>query len=407
MKFDIVVFGFVIIYNCLGGVDAIAKECEDHSDCNKGVHPSYCAIYQNNRECWPCVFCEHFNDAVGGSCANACPGKRFGIVEANGVPHLGIWNGTEINGGDLTSEDQPPLPTDSIGEAEEDSEAPTTTLPPQQCPKMCATCEVNINTDKVYCTACSDQSKLLHSSGKCLSKIYCKSKKISSGNLLGESCKCANNNCHYCVQQSNGDVCRKCRNGFYLLDGDCVESCPSHMAQSGISKWGRVCRNPFTCRSGRAKDEDGKTFGCKCASVSNGGGSNCHQCDHEAGGYGEKCSVCNNKKFLHNNVCHDSCDSVDGTSNLAHYIPSGSYGRECRNAFICSGGKDADDVACKCPRTIGRNNCHTCLIANPDPKCVRCTNNHFLHEGMCKKRCPKTTLAVGTETMGRVCVGNN
>eukprot|EP00040_Diaphanoeca_grandis_P004922 m.30603 g.30603 ORF g.30603 m.30603 type:complete len:397 (-) comp16315_c0_seq1:415-1605(-) len=367
------------------------RNCEAHSDCQRGgTVAQYCALYQNNRECWPCIFCTRFDDAVDGKCSEACPPPE--IIGVDGTPDLGKWNGTE------------PIvdPEDGLTTASSEVDATsTTTFAPITCPKSCTSCKIDEVTADIVCDSCVPSKLLL--AGKCVAKIFCKAREVLFGGALdGNSCACVDDNCQYCVRESSGDVCKKCRNGRYLLDGACVKTCPSSMAMSGIASVGRQCRVPFTCRGNKQLGKDG--FKCKCATESNTGGSNCHQCEHEAGGHGQKCTRCSDGKYLFDHVCHDNCTRVAATpTDLVAYSP-GVYGSECRSAFMCSALKDTMGNNCKCPKSVGFKSCHTCLITNPESKCLRCTNQRYLHNGVCVTKCPSNTLALGTTKEGRVCV---
>lgn len=149
-------------------------------------------------------------------------------------------------------------------------------------------------------------------------------------------------NCKLRPDSSGGSVCTVCRDGWYLLDGKCVEKCPPDMASSGISDFRRRCLKPFVCRSGKVYDAaiDGTfsqtltnrnaPYGCRCPAPGNKVGGNCFACEYRAGGDGSRCLRCSGGKFLHNNACYDECPA--GT------VPSGpkradggirKYGKEC------------------------------------------------------------------------------
>ena len=58
---------------------------------------------------------------------------------------------------------------------------------------------------------------------------------------------------------------------------------------------------------------------------------------------------CNAGKFLLHNRCVDDCSDA----GLAAYIPGGSFGRECREVFICADGVDREGAPCRCPKSAG------------------------------------------------------
>ena len=114
------------------------------------------------------------------------------------------------------------------------------------------------------CTSCNDNRVL--QSGRCYVTIACKGRRIQSGSQAGSNCRCLDSSssfaehCHYCNRAAEGDTCRVCRDGYYLLDGGCVESCPAGMTAMGVGSFKRRCMEPFTCINGRIPDTD---FGCE------------------------------------------------------------------------------------------------------------------------------------------------
>lgn len=44
-------------------------------------------------------------------------------------------------------------------------------------------------------------------------------------------------------------------------------------------------------------------------------------------------------------------------------LPPMHAGRECRRPFNCTGRVDEGGSACKCPRNVGRHDCHRCSVA--------------------------------------------
>ena len=133
----------------------------------------------------------------------------------------------------------------------------TTITSPPSCPRNCGstrrgggTCRQvsGADTTTVACLSC-DASRLLYH-GRCVVAVRCRARAILSGVLQGLPCACPGG-CHACRHTINGTDCIRCRDGLYLLDGACVESCPATMASSGVSLWGRRCEEPFTCERGR------------------------------------------------------------------------------------------------------------------------------------------------------------
>lgn len=198
--------------------------------------------------------------------------------------------------------------------------------------------------------------------------IGCRARVIQTGSLQGQGCRCLNDHCHYCDRTVAGDVCRRCRDGWYLLDRQCIQSCPAEMASSGVGLWGRRCLPPFTCQSRAILGElgEGVSFGCKCANEGNTAIADCHRCEHRAGEYGQHCVRCNAGKFLLHNRCVDDCSDA----GLAAYIPGGSFGRECREVFICADGVDREGAPCRCPKAAGAG-CLACAWTMAGSECIQ------------------------------------
>ena len=189
-----------------------------------------------------------------------------------------------------------------------------------------------------------------------------------------------------------------CRDGAYLLDDSCVDTCLGHLAASGVGLFKRRCAEPFTCRSGRLVDVD-VSYGCKCANEDNTAIAACQICHHRAGEHGEHCMRCNAGQYLHNNRCIASCA---GLAELIGYAP-GNYGRECRVPFLCADRLDDLGAACKCDRAVGRNDCSVCSWGTLGSRCLRCTNSKYLRLGVCVDGCRDSEQAVGSGVDGREC----
>ena len=56
------------------------------------------------------------------------------------------------------------------------------------------------------CTSCNENR--LRVSGRCVTLVYCRGRRIQSGSLLGQNCRCLNDHCQYCNRAVSGDVCR-------------------------------------------------------------------------------------------------------------------------------------------------------------------------------------------------------
>ena len=156
---------------------------------------------------------------------------------------------------------------------------------------------------------------------------------------------------------------------------------------------------PFTCQSGRLVVDLAVNYGCKCATEDNSAVVDCQICEHRAGEHGQHCTKCKAGKVLFDKRCQDSCDGTD----LISYAP-GNYGRECRAPFACTDRTDEAGVACKCARSVGKNDCLVCDYGSNGAVCQRCTKNFFLHNSACVEACPDGTSGVGADRSGRECV---
>jgi len=110
------------------------------------------------------------------------------------------------------------------------------------------------------------------------------------------------------VCDAAGRACLKCGDFLFLSQADggsCVADCPAGFAKWGISKVGRECRLPFTCRL---------TEGCECPL----GG--CRECRIDAGG----CPGCNVD-------VNATCLTCDADRYLA--------GGKCKKEVVCRGSK--------------------------------------------------------------------
>jgi len=210
------------------------------------------------------------------------------------------------------------------------------------CPNNCGTaeqgggtCRIRASDNAVLCSTCNSD-KLLHR-GRCNLELNCRAGRVTSGPLTNQSRSCLDrNNCHCCRRNATGDICRRCRSGSYLLNSECLASCPADMTEAGIGLWGRRCLGTFVCRSGAIGQIDssgvftssGESFGCKCPAPGNLPSNGCFMCDFRAGERGERCLRCGSGTFLHNETCHASCAAAGVPSYIS--VVSGSYGRSCQ-----------------------------------------------------------------------------
>merc|ERR1712232_283686 len=141
---------------------------------------------------------------------------------------------------------------------------PPPTVTAGSCPRNCGTADRGGGTCRPNgrCLSCNDNR--LRVNGRCVQSLACRGRRIQSGSMTGENCRCQQDTCHYCNRNVERDTCRVCRDGTYMLDGACVESCPAGLASLGIGQFKRRCLPPFECRNGRIVGQD-VSYGCKCA----------------------------------------------------------------------------------------------------------------------------------------------
>ena len=157
------------------------------------------------------------------------------------------------------------------------------------------------------------------------------------------------------------------RDGWFLLDGRCVEECPTGLTKVGVqSLWKRRCEYPFVCKGGRMFDTtlDGSLqlrdtpHGCRC--TTRGGvawDKGCQRCLFQSDGVGDVCNECRDGQLLRNGTCVSDCGPI-----LAAYRPRLSgFGGECRVPFVCDNGVDKTSGRdCSCKRVSA--GCSVCLF---------------------------------------------
>lgn len=129
----------------------------------------------------------------------------------------------------------------------------------------------------------------------------------------GVACSCPDScvTCTVILQGSlpSSDVCELCGDSKFLLEGECLDSCPPGTDPVGEALFGRQCvprsttatttAVPVLC-NGRS-DTEGNA--CSC-------GFGCAQCRVEDGD--NPCTLCGSSLFLFDGVCNTNCDAFDG-----------------------------------------------------------------------------------------------
>ena len=83
-----------------------------------------------------------------------------------------------------------------------------TTAAAAACPRNCGTTDRGGGTCRPdgRCTSCNENR--LRASGRCVQSLACKGRRVQTGTLSGQGCRCANDHCHYCNRVASGDTCR-------------------------------------------------------------------------------------------------------------------------------------------------------------------------------------------------------
>jgi len=133
------------------------------------------------------------------------------------------------------------------------------------------------------------------------------------------SCRC-NSNCHTCEWNGADNGCSICKNQRYLLEGRCVDACPSGYKGAGTGAFSREC----IPESPEALEElcIGRTtsttlVGCTCAATD----ADCHTCSWN--GSSGTCVRCKNEQYLHEGICVPTCPAGFTGSG------TGSFNRVC------------------------------------------------------------------------------
>jgi hypothetical protein len=220
------------------------------------------------------------------------------------------------------------------------------------CSTDCLKCE-NENT----CTVC--QEGFLNYNGTCLEE--CPMGWIPTDN---NTCvKCNQDDCEVC-NPANLEICMKCKDGLVKYKDRCERACPN-----GTYKKDDICIN---CNSNCEICEDAKTC-VKCLFELRKLGNDCvTRCPEGYVDDGTTCQQCSDMNCLTCNplnICQ-KCNSktfLDKTKDACFSnCPEGTYAnlmtRECKS---CSPG------------------CQTCDAE----KCIKCKDNIYIQNGMCKNPC--------------------
>eukprot|EP00049_Salpingoeca_infusionum_P014494 m.271699 g.271699 ORF g.271699 m.271699 type:complete len:312 (+) comp15683_c18_seq4:1738-2673(+) len=165
------------------------------------------------------------------------------------------------------------------------------------------------------------------------------------------ACRPKVDNCHTC--NADQSECIICSGAKYLLDGICVDECPSSSYNAiGSGNFHRRCVSPYACAI------DG-----------------CHRCDAVT----KQCTTCRDEKFLLDGQCVESCplELVEQGS--------GTFAKTCE-PYVCFNREDG---------------CYSCTDGF---NCGVCKNGLFNYLGRCIETCPAGWVGVGRGSFNKLCV---
>eukprot|EP00055_Hartaetosiga_balthica_P005068 m.14284 g.14284 ORF g.14284 m.14284 type:complete len:461 (+) comp4282_c0_seq2:77-1459(+) len=148
----------------------------------------------------------------------------------------------------------------------------------------------------ISCKRCRNELYLDLDSGLCISSSQCPNGTVPTGSgsygreclvpslckrgkheATGRTCNCLDRkNCFQCKYDENGYACVRCKESTYLLNGECLSSCPSSHAHANTrSSYGRICApENFTCDHGISSTT---SDACNCRD------KNCNICSYTTG----------------------------------------------------------------------------------------------------------------------------
>eukprot|EP00049_Salpingoeca_infusionum_P002694 m.58954 g.58954 ORF g.58954 m.58954 type:complete len:1085 (+) comp11738_c0_seq1:374-3628(+) len=229
-----------------------------------------------------------------------------------------------------------------------------------------------------------------------------------------ESCRCQAD-CHTCqYPEGVASHCMRCKNEQYLLNGDCVDSCPANYDAMGTGSFGRYCQyNPPTTTVATTTTLSGNVCtgrltqdaqACACQ-------ADCYSCRLDGANQPTECLRCKNEQYLLNGECVDGCPvNYDA-------IGFGSFGRECQlQDGATPAPTDAPTTTYNGEQCVGRltlfgaqacicnDDCHTCQYEGSIAgMCTRCKNEQYLYNGECLASCPVGYVEAGSGSFGRSC----
>merc|ERR1719199_497563 len=223
-----------------------AADCGSHSECDSGL---YCAV---DNKCWDCFFCRFMKDtdSITGSCDDAgCDGdSNDGDDSVNDDYSVGEGEAEEEE-----EEEEEATTTTTAAPTTTTTAAPETTTtkkkqaaeslpfycdpqnpeastePDCECPAGCSggSCKQKGKKEgNIVCDTCKSSHVKVPLLNVCSKQYSCQGgKMLAPPKYEGEDCGCQDKHCNKCVTTAAGEKCKACKNGRYLFDGTCYDSC--------------------------------------------------------------------------------------------------------------------------------------------------------------------------------------
>lgn len=285
----------------------------------------------------------------------------------------------------------------------------------------CSECNPNCElcASKDTCDKCKADLVLLDS--QCLTS--CPDKYVKVGNI----CKQCAPDCLNC-SPTNLDECKSCDSPLILYDGACLETCPLTTFKTTNDKGQEICSqcgsNCTVCNSFKDCTDCNPGFNVlegKCV-------DNCPTSYVEVDDICKECSdnhclvcsevdvsickECETGLYLKEGKCVQDC-GVGFFTNIENMacVECDITCKECNNALECTvcqnqlffieGTFHCD--TCKTPFLVVGDQCKSCKAANcelcidDDQTCKICSGTYVLVDGICKENCPISTYKSGQE----------
>ena len=105
---------------------------------------------------------------------------------------------------------------DSVPECPATTTPASTTTTANNCPRNCGTASEGGGTCRATGNCLSCNADRLRVNGRCSTSLACKGRRIQTGSMTGSSCRCLDDNCHYCNRVADGDTCKRGSGDVYV-----------------------------------------------------------------------------------------------------------------------------------------------------------------------------------------------